>query len=186
MSNGTRIYWTSSADSSVHTYEIRRSVTATGSQTVIDVVSKTMTAQNWDTPKAKYFYDDFNGTPESFYRVLGLTDVGTVVSDTGVFQPFSVVGAGLPTKVMVNHNFEGEDTLRYLTPGGVGIPAARIRIFKEADFLAGRLELAVATLLTDDEGRWEAPVFLESGLSYVIHLQKEDAGYGPDKVTIIV
>lgn len=116
-------------------------------------------------------YDDPGGTDDSVYRVYG--DPGF---DTGPFQPPVNRAADLQTRVRFDHDWGAADARRYTNAGGNGIRVT-IRVYREADWLAGRRTLALNVLDTSPDGRWPYPVFLEPGLNYVLHVQGE--GYGP-------
>lgn len=123
-------------------------------------------------------YDDPGGTDQSVYRVVG--DNGF---DTGPFQPVVNHAADLQTRVRFDHNWGGLDARRYTDAGGNGLRVT-VRIYKEADWASGRRTLALCVLDTNSDGRWPYPFFLETGLSYVLHVQGE--GYGPLVETVVV
>ncbi len=178
MANGVRITWTAATDPAVVQYEIRRSATPAGTQATIAVVPAAAGV-------ARPVYDDLGGELTSVYQVLGLTDRGVVVTNSGLFRSDGSKAADLDTRVPVDHNYGGVDALRYVAPSGAGVPQATVHAYKQPDWDRGRRDLAVSVTQTDDDGRWQAPLFLEVGYDYVIVLEKE-AAFGPDVARITV
>ncbi len=85
--------------------------------------------------------------------------------------------------VKIDHNYGLSDALRYVTPGGSPICDAQVRVYKKEDYDAGRLDQAVGTTLTRQDGRWCNPILVNPGYTYVIVFQKPNA-YGPDRVEV--
>lgn len=177
-----RIYW-KPPQTPVVTFDVMRADAADGPFFLMATLEAS--SDNFDVASSRYYYDDVDGTDAHFYRVQGFSSQGYEVARSPVFQPAVVKGAELGTRVKVDHHYGGTDALRYLAPGGAGIAGATIRIYRDADYQAGRTANALAVTQTDDAGRWVAPVLLEPGLSYVVHFAKDDA-FGPDTVTIVV
>jgi hypothetical protein len=84
----------------------------------------------------------------------------------------------------VNHNTGGEDNLRYVDDGGFGIDNARIVAFLKSDFEAGAL-VERARAITRSDGRWVAPMMLNSGLTYTLLFEKPGL-FGPDAKEVTV
>lgn len=171
--SGTRVYWNPSPNP-VYQYEVYKGTTVAGPWTLLGIVQSNI-----------LFFDDTLGVSTDIYKVNGVSDVGTIVYDTGPFQIPVVKGADLTARIKVDHNYLIPDNYRYVAPGGAGVPYAAIRIYKLADWQANLIEAALFVTQTDSEGRWQSPVFLEPGLSYVIVFSKENA-FGPNTVTITV
>ncbi len=87
--------------------------------------------------------------------------------------------------VVVNHDHDLPDSLRYLTPGGTPIKDAQIRVYLKADYDAVRLTAPEGVTMTDANGRWRHAVLVRPGFSYVIQFLKPNE-FGPDTATIVV
>jgi hypothetical protein len=87
-------------------------------------------------------------------------------------------GAISEGKVAVDHNTGGADAMRYTTSGSVPIAGATIRAYTTADYTAGTYTIRAKTTTTDT-GRFTAPLYLDSGVSYTILFEKAGE-YGPD------
>ena len=129
-------------------------------------------------------YEDAGGTDASIYRVQGRDLSDALRFDSGPFQSVVNRAADLQARTRVDHDFPTSDANRFVDVNGGGIGGLTIRVYKEADWLAGRRELAIYVIETKENGRWNAPVFLEPGLNYVLHVGKN--GYGPILVTLTV
>lgn len=165
-------------------YEIYRGAAA-NALTLLDVFVFVVGGPHHDAANKKVFYDDETGDASLFYRLIAFDVNNIILDDSGPFAFSPAVAASLPTRTKVDHHYGAVDALRYVAPGGAGVPQARVRIYKQPDYLAGRWELAVATTETADDGRWLAPVYLEPGFTYVVHFSKEGV-YGPDTTTVVV
>lgn len=115
-------------------------------------------------------YDDPGGTDRSVYRVTGHPGF-----DTGPFQPAINRAADLQARVRFDHDWGDRDARRYTDAGGNGVQVT-VRVYREADWLAGRRDVALAVVETTSDGRWPFPIFLEPGLNYVLHVQGEGRG----------
>lgn len=171
--SGIRISWAPSPVG-IFQYQIYKGTTVDGPWLLLGII-----------PAGTTFFDDVLGTVTTIYKVEGVTDVATVAYTTGPFQIPLVKGADLTARVKVDHNYEVPDNLRYVAPGGQGVPNATIRVYKQADWAASRIEAALFVTDTDNDGRWRSPVFLEPGLTYVIVFSKQNA-FGPNPVEITV
>lgn len=94
-----------------------------------------------------------------------------------------ILGSGA---VLINHNYGGEDALRYVAPNGVGIDNGTIQIFLKSDYDAGRRGrgYVIAETSTNTEGRWVRDVALDPG-EYVVVFFKQGL-YSPTAVPITV
>jgi hypothetical protein len=79
----------------------------------------------------------------------------------------------------VNHDTGGVDNLAYKTGAGVGISGAIVRAYLKTDYDAGVFAQRDQAV-TNDLGRWAAPMFLNSGNTYVFIYQSTGL-FGPDK-----
>jgi len=96
-----------------------------------------------------------------------------------------IIGVGLGD-VVINHDTGGAaDNLQYATAGGDPIAGANIRVFKKADYDAGKLTLVQAVTFTDSKGRWAVPAFLPTGNTYTVVFEKTGA-YGPDSREVLI
>lgn len=183
MINGVRVRWDPSTDPQTDHYEVQRAETPSSAFTMVALVPHQIPGPDYDGVLRKFKYDDYDGTVDMYYRVIGATAQGLAVSDSAIFQVGGAQGAGLDTRLKVDHNYGGVDLLRYTTAGGTPIPNAQIKIFRQVDYSVGRNDLAIASSETDPDGRWVVPVFLEPGMNYVVYFFKSGL-YGPD-ITII-
>lgn len=122
-------------------------------------------------------YDDPGGADASVYRVYGEPGY-----DSGPFQPTVNRAADLQTRFRLDHTYD-DGRLRYTDDGGNGVRVT-VRVYREADWEAGRIELAIAVVETNTDGTWRAPVFLEPGMNYILHVQGE--GRGPIVETLTI
>lgn len=99
----------------------------------------------------------------------------------GITQPLPPT---FDNTVKVDHNYLTPDSLRYVTPGGSPIVGAQIRLYLQADYVAGRLTAPMGVTSTDSYGRWTNPILTLPGNTYVIQFLQPGM-YGPDTRTII-
>lgn len=94
-----------------------------------------------------------------------------------------VIGSGA---VLVNHNYGGEDALRYVAPNGVGIEGGIIQAYLKEDFDAGRIGRGyiIAESVTGADGRWLRPMALDPGQYTLIFFKQ--GSYQPSIVNITV
>jgi hypothetical protein len=179
-----RVHWTPSGPPTA-SYAVSGAPEASGTFLSLGTVSAALDANpNWDAASSRFFWDDASGTPQSVYRVRAVGPRGEVVADSGVFQPAVVRGGGTENRRRLDHHHGAQDALRYATGNGVGVPDAEIRVFRAADWDAGRREVAVGVTVTDPDGRWISPLYVEP-LSYVVVFFK--AGfYGPNLARVTV
>jgi hypothetical protein len=183
MSN--RIFWQIPTSPDAHQFEVRRADNATTPFTFVARIAVVKSGPNWDSTNSRFFFDDPDGDAATIYQVLAFAGSGDVVADSGPFQPALATAADLLARTRVDHHYGGTDQLRYVAPGGAGIPNAEIRIYRRADFDQGRTDLALFRLETDNDGRWVAPVFLEVGFDYTVWFAKLGV-YGPNTKIITV
>lgn len=82
--------------------------------------------------------------------------------------------------VKLDHDYPLEGDLRYVTPGGSPVGDAQIRVYRKADFDAGRLESPVGITTTDADGRWRSAIFVNPGFDFVVQFFKPNE-FGPDQ-----
>lgn len=104
-----------------------------------------------------------------------------ILPQTVIFD--SIIGTGA---ILVDHNYGGEDALRYVTPSGVGIDNATIQCFTKVDYLAGKTSrgYVIAETTTNTEGRWIRPMALDPG-EYVLIFFKQGT-YAPTITELLV
>ncbi len=75
----------------------------------------------------------------------------------------------------VDHNTGGADNLRYTTAGGVPVDDAIIEAYQctAVQYDAGSRGAVKARSRTKTDGRWEWPVYLDSGFTYTIAFYKQ-------------
>ena len=179
----TRIYWTPPSPAADF-YEVRVAATTTSDFQLAAAVLDQRPGPSWDPATSRFYYDDPTGTDASVYRVQGFL-AGGLVLDTGVFAPEVSHAAQVATRTRVDHDHLLADALRYVAPGGAGIPQATIRVFRKPDWDAGRRNVGLFVTETDDAGRWRSPFWLEPGLAYVLTFEKAGS-FGPDQAEVTV
>lgn len=152
---------------------------------LIGQVASVIPGDNWDPERNQFFFDDTLGDPDDLYRVTAISTNGSVIGESDIFQSHALTTTQTLTKVRVDHDYGQSDALRYLSPGSIPIAQADILIFSEPDWNQGRRTIPIAKTQTSNDGRWAAPVYLPTGLNYVVYFFKESA-YGPDTTTITV
>lgn len=78
-------------------------------------------------------------------------------------------GGGGSGDTAVDHNTGGTDNLR-VVQNGVGVDGVTLRAYLTSDYNAGTYDVQ-ATATTKSDGRWTAPMFLDSGFIYTIVTQ---------------
>jgi hypothetical protein len=109
------------------------------------------------------------------YGVPAVTTGGEAIPASGI------TGDG---DTEVDHDTGGTDNLRYTTSGNTGIGNATVRAHLKAEYDAGTYTLRGNTT-TKDDGRWVAPLRLDSGLTYTIVLEKTGV-YGPNAIEVTI
>lgn len=140
---------------------------------------------NWDASREQFFYDHTAGDPENLYRVTAVSTLGTVLGESPVFQANALSVHSEESKIRVDHDYPTVDALRYVSPGSSPISQAEVMIFTEPDWNQNRRTVPVARTQTSNDGRWAAPIYLTTGMNYVVYFVK-DSAYGPDTTTITV
>ncbi len=128
--------------------------------------------------------------PETY---SGETDIITRDSLADVFHKIQhvYVVSGEPlqdlgrVQVPVSTDTGGYNSLRVLDTDGEPIDGATVRLFKKLDFDAGSLDKVIGITSTDSEGRWIAPIYVNSGYVYTVLVQKDHVA-GPLTVDVSV
>ena len=87
--------------------------------------------------------------------------------------------------VMVNHDTEQFDYLRYLAPNGQPISGAEVYLFKKSEYSSDQFDNALGRTLTGEDGRWLQAIPAQAGDTYTVVLFKQGE-YGPDVVDIAI
>lgn len=87
--------------------------------------------------------------------------------------------------VMVNHDIEQFDHLRYLAPNGSPIAGAEVYLFKKSEYSSDQFDNALGRTLTGDDGRWQEAIPVQAGDTYTVVLFKQGE-YGPDVIDIAI
>jgi len=84
----------------------------------------------------------------------------------------TLLGSG---NTAVDHDTGGEDNLRFATLAGVGVDNASIVAYLKADYDAGNMgpSYVKGNSITDVNGRWARPIYLDSGNTYTIVAYKQ-------------
>jgi hypothetical protein len=179
-----RVYWRPSGPPTT-AYALSGAPDAAGAFLSLGTVSASLDSNaNWDPARSQFFWDDASGTPSSVYRVRAVGPRGEVVADSGPFQPAVVRGGGAENRRKLDHDYGAQDALRYATSNGMGVPDAEVRVFRAADWDAGRREVAVGVTATNSDGRWVSPLYVEP-LQYVVVFFKPGF-YGPNIARVLV
>lgn len=179
-----RIAWPASPESDIASYALERAAAVSGPYLPLATVLHQVPGPYWDAGVGQFFYNDADGVETHYYRLVAVDAAGNRSQPSLPFQPAASQPA-IPVQVRVDHNYPVPANLRYQTLGGIPIEGAVVRLFRKADFDAGRTETPVAITLTNAKGEWMSPVFLTGGYTYVVQVQKEGQ-YGPDRVEIVV
>jgi len=85
--------------------------------------------------------------------------------------------------VKVDHNYPGADDLKVVDEEAQPIEGVVIKVFDHTAFFAGETSSWVADTVTDINGEWIDPAFLDEASSYVVHFEKPTM-FGPEHVEI--
>ena len=87
--------------------------------------------------------------------------------------------------VMVNHDIQVSDNLRYLAPNGEPIVSAEVYVFKKSEYLSDTFDNALGRTTTREDGRWQDAIPVQAGDTYTVVLYKQGY-YGPDVIDIAI
>ena len=87
--------------------------------------------------------------------------------------------------VMVNHDIQEFDNLRYLAPNGDPIADAEVYVFKKSEYTSDQFDNALGRTLTRHDGRWQDAIPVQAGDTYTVVLFKQGL-YGPDVIDIAI
>lgn len=175
------IYWLPSSDPDVSSYRVEYTDVISGTWTVLQLVSADQAGPNF--ADGKFFCNDETGPLTRFYRLTALATDGSESAPSAPFQAHKDPPSGLTNRVRVDENYGGPGALSYRGPNGVAVNGAQVRIFSSTDFQTNGLPLALTW--QDAEGKWNDPVFLPVGLTYIVQYEKMGE-FGPDHTSITV
>jgi hypothetical protein len=87
--------------------------------------------------------------------------------------------------VMVNHDIQEFDYLRYLAPNGDPIDSAEVYLFKKSEYASDKFDNALGRTLTRADGRWQEAIPAQAGDTYTVVLFKQGE-FGPDTIDIVI
>jgi hypothetical protein len=87
--------------------------------------------------------------------------------------------------VPIHTDTGGFNTLKIQNASGEPIEGATIRVFTKFDFDAGNLDNVIGITASGPDGRWLAPVYVNSGNVYTVLVQKDHVA-GPTTIEISV
>ena len=182
-----KIWWLPTTSPNVVAYEILYSDTGIeGPYLQLGHVLSDIAGRNWDATKNAHFYEDAE-VPYRYYRLRVLDRYGHVADDAA---PLPFKAGNKPVQAPTLHfvalgaDYQTPARFKYVSPGGVPIEGAAVRIYRKVDYLTSRLDKVVGTARTDAFGKW-GPVFVEPGDTYTLVFSKPDA-WGPDTQEVVV
>jgi hypothetical protein len=87
--------------------------------------------------------------------------------------------------VMVNHDTNIPDSLRYIKQNGEPVNGATVVIYLKSEFLQDQFTNPIGTTVTLPDGRWANPIPVQAGDTYIVKLHAPGIA-GPDYVDLIV
>lgn len=170
------VYWLPPEDLTPTRFEL---YVVEASERFVAAVPHQIPGPYWENTERRYRYEDTQGTDLSVYRVRSLGPNGELYGDTGPFQPSASRAAGMLARRRLDHDYGGVNALQYATRSGVGVPQATIRVYRASDWDANRRDAPLFITGTDADGKWTSPIWLETGLAYVLVFEKQGS-FGPD------
>jgi hypothetical protein len=83
----------------------------------------------------------------------------------------------------VDQDYGGAEALSFKTSGGAGIGDAKILAYLKSEYDVGTYTVRAQTV-TDDNGAWESPMYLDSGLVYTLVYKHPGYALVTEEVTI--
>jgi len=104
-------------------------------------------------------------TPLATTQQLNQTTT-TILENLGVFVDGSVP---------ISHDFPTQDNLRYVDETGSGIDNASIVVYLKEDYVLNKKSKTFikGSSSTRSDGRWSSPIYLDSGMIYVVEFYKQ-------------
>lgn len=179
------VAWLASPEADVASYVLERSNTVLGPWVSIATIANDASSSYYEPGTGLFKYPDPDGTEFLWYRLKAI-DTANLISDPS--EPFRALGS-IPayeeSQVKVNHDYPTPGALTYVTPAGVGVSGAVIRIFRADDYDLNTTAPPVAVTMTVEGGRWQNNIYLTPGYPYILLYSKEGL-YGPDSARITV
>lgn len=88
-------------------------------------------------------------------------------------------------QVMVNHDTNIPDSLRYIKQNGEPVSGATIVVYNKSEFQADQFTNPIGTSVTMPDGRWATPIPVQAGDTYTVKFHLAGVA-GPDFVDLVV
>lgn len=183
------IRWLPNTEPDIDHYDVQRAPDNGGVPgTWADLISIThdLLGPNYDAATNRFFIVDTTGTLDNWYRVRSADVDSNVSGYSNPFQPSeSTTPPPFPNTVVLNEDYNTENSLQYTDDGGNPIQDAQIRVFKKTDYDLENFGAALGVTTTDANGAWKNPITVEAGFTYTIEFFKPGA-FGPDAQEVVV
>lgn len=183
------VRWLPASGPSIIAYKLLYSDDGAASTfTELATILNVTTGPNWDPDASIFFYEDPVEIPYRLYRLQTVNSQGVTYEDTTA-APFGPNND--PQRVPVqnvyplDHNTGGTNALQYVDQNGAPISSATVRVYRKSAWDAKQYSQVVGLTKTRADGGWEQAIFVEAGLTYVIHYTLPNQ-YGPDTVEVTV
>jgi hypothetical protein len=118
----------------------------------------------WDSGEVtpRYASEDINPIPPTVEEIDAALTLSHGDGSWLAVQLPPPTGTGT---IPVDHDFGGDDALRFESAPGVGIGNAEVRAYRRVDYDMGlhSSQYVVAWTTTGDDGRWRSPLMLDPG-----------------------
>ncbi len=183
------IRWKAATAPNIVTYVILYSDTGLeGSYTELATIMNVPIGPNWDADASLYFYDDPGAISYRRYRMSTVDSSGNVFTDT-TSPPFEdnndIYVLPQQNTFPLDENYTGSGAYRYVSPEGVPVEGAIVRVYTLADWNAAIYTRVVGITTTTSTGSWKSPILVEPGNTYMLQYHLPNV-YGPDLVELTV
>jgi hypothetical protein len=185
------ITWLPNTEADMDHYDVQRAPDSSGQPgTWADLVSidHDTGGPNYDAASGRFFYADTTGTTDHWYRLRSVDTDNNASSYGNPFQPSeTTTPPPFPNTVPIDESYEFQPSsdLVYKDPDGNIIADAQVRLYRKTDYDLGNFTAALGVTTTDSAGKWDDPITVEAGYTYVVQFYKP--GYfGPDAQEIVV
>lgn len=183
------IRWKPATAPNIVTYVLLYSDTGiAGPYTELASIMNLPLGPNWDADSSLFFYEDLEAPEYRRYRMSTMDTAGSVYTDT-TSPPFADSNDPyvLPQQntFPLDENYTGAGAYRYVSPEGVPIEGAIVRVYTHADWHAGLYTKVVGITTTTSTGAWKSPILVEPGNTFVLQYHLPNV-YGPDLVELTV
>ena len=184
-----KLTWLPNTEPDVASYDWQRAPDDEGHPGVWEdlvTIDHDLLGPNYDPLINRFFYVDFPEDRDVWYRIRA-TNVHYISSGWGEpFQPKEPTDPPVfPNKVALNEHYGAHNALQIVDHDNVPIADAQIRIYWRADYDLQRLDNIIGVAVTNAQGGWVQPVFVEAGFTYIMHYTKPGI-CGPDVHEIVV